>query len=90
MTPKTSAAKAAKTSAAKAEAPVTETPADGVEATATIEPGKPGERRPITRFTNNGDWTDPFSGQIVRAVDPVCVESGAVRDGDEAYLPDEG
>ena len=49
-------------------------------------------RRPIEHVNDRGDWTCPFSGLRVMASSLICPQSGAHRDGDEAYIvtePDE-
>ena len=49
-------------------------------------------RRPIEHVNDRGDWTCPFSGLRVMAGSLICPQSGAHRDGDEAYIvtaPDE-
>lgn len=51
-----------------------------------LDDGRIELRRPIENFTPRGDWTDPFSGLIVMHSNAVCVQSGAVREGDEAVV----
>jgi hypothetical protein len=43
-------------------------------------------RRPIIEVKPGAYWVDPFSGLKVRDGSPVCEQSGAHRDGDEAVI----
>lgn len=49
----------------------------------------PGERRPITRVTERGDWQDPFvdGDYLVIYSELISRATGAVRDDDEAVYP---
>jgi hypothetical protein len=40
----------------------------------------------IEKFTERGDWLDPFSGILVYFGADVCEQSGARRDGEYAVL----
>lgn len=73
-----------------------DTSADGedaaVETEVDREDGFVEVRRPIEHVNDRGDWTCPFSGLRVMAGSEICPQSGAHRDGDEAYIvttPDE-
>jgi hypothetical protein len=45
-------------------------------------------KRKIEKFTERGDWLDPFSGILVYYGSEVCEQSGARRDGEYAVLAD--
>lgn len=63
-----------------------------VETETELDNGLVEVRRPIEHVNARGDWTCPFSGLRVMAGSLICPQSGAHRDGDEAYIvtaPDE-